>query len=275
LNFSLIAADFQVGYNALMNDQNFARLEAQLERLIEGAFAQLFGKTIRPQDIALQLSRAMEDNAVESEDPTLRALAPDHYDIIMNPQVHDHLLRRQPRLTQILSQHMVELATEAGFRLNSVPTIQILADAKLDAGQLVVRTSHSQRRSSTTAMMKPIELKQVAEHDGPRNPQLIINGQRTVPLHDPFVNIGRNRENHIILDDPYTSRHHCQLRLRFGRYTLFDGDSQGGTFVNDVRIREHVLQPGDVIRVGRTQLVYVEDDPMGDSQTGANTALDG
>ena len=35
-----------------MNDQHIARLEAQLERLVEGAFSQLFGKKFRAQDIA-------------------------------------------------------------------------------------------------------------------------------------------------------------------------------------------------------------------------------
>ena len=39
-----------------MNDQAIARLEAKLEHLIEGAFAQLFSKTIRAQDIALHLA---------------------------------------------------------------------------------------------------------------------------------------------------------------------------------------------------------------------------
>ena len=46
----------------MMKNKHIAKLEAQLEHIIEGAFANLFGKTINAQDIALRLSRAMEDN---------------------------------------------------------------------------------------------------------------------------------------------------------------------------------------------------------------------
>jgi pSer/pThr/pTyr-binding forkhead associated (FHA) protein len=101
----------------------------------------------------------------------------------------------------------------------------------------------------------------------PQNPQLIINGQDTYPLKEPLINIGRSRDNHIVLDDPYSSRHHAQLRLRFGVYTLFDTQSQGGIMVNDVIVREHRLQAGDVIKLGKTQMVYLEDSPHLQTET--------
>ena len=65
----------------------------------------------------------------------------------------------------------------------------------------------------------------------------------------------------MVIDDAYTSRLHAQIRLRFGQYVIFDTDSHAGTFVNEVRIREHCLRAGDVIRVGKTTIVYMEDDP--------------
>src|SRR5436305_924545 len=107
-----------------MNDQAIARLEAKLEHLIEGAFAQLFSKTIRAQDIALHLSRAMEDGIQPASDGDLRPYAPDYYTIRLNPDVYDHLIIRQPALAQILSQHLVELAAAVGYRLRDVPTIE-------------------------------------------------------------------------------------------------------------------------------------------------------
>ena len=108
----------------------------------------------------------------------------------------------------------------------------------------------------------------------PQNPQLIVNGETAIPLNSPIINIGRSRDNHIVLNDPYISRHHVQLRLRFGVYTLFDTQSQGGVLVNDVVVREHRLQPGDVIRIGKTQLVYFEDAPHLDEQTDFGERLD-
>ncbi len=250
-----------------MNDQNLARLEASLERFIEGAFAQMFSKSVRAQDLALQLVRALEMHAEPAVGGDPRPLAPDEYVIAMNPADHAILLEREPALAGLLSQHLVELAVEAGYRLNSLPTIRLEADPLLGVGKLAVSADHSIHLGSSTAVMERIDLPATARSDGPRNAQLIVNGERTLHVTDSIVNLGRSRDNHVVLEDPHISRHHAQMRLRFGRYTLFDAESQSGTFVNDVRVREHPLQSGDVIRLGKVRIVYLEDDPGGESQT--------
>ena len=63
-----------------------------------------------------------------------------------------------------------------------------------------------------------------------------------------------------MLDDPRVSRHHCQLRYRFGSYVLYDLGSRAGTYVNNQRISEVVLQPGDVIALAGVRLVYTVDE---------------
>ena len=248
-----------------MNDQAIARLEAKLEHLIEGAFAQLFSKTIRSQDIALQLARAMENGIQPASDGDPRPFAPDHYTIHLNPDVYDQLITRQPLLAQILAQHLVELAATVGYRLRKVPTIELIAATHVEPNELLVDTRHFNEASTGTAVMKRIDM---PETRAPQNPQLIINGQTTILLKDAVVNIGRSRDNEIVLDDPYASRHHAQLRLRFGVYTLFDTQSQGGLLVNDVAVREHRLQPGDVIKLGKTQMVYLEDQSHWQTEAG-------
>ncbi len=249
-----------------MNDQSLSRFETQLERLIEGAFAKLLSKTISAHDIAMQVARAMEDDLLLSTDGDSRPFAPDDYAIRMNPNVQYHLLNRQPSLGVLLAQHIVELAAQAEYRLNNVPIIQIIADPDYASNELKVVTQHINKRRESTAVMQRIDTPQ--EERAPTNPQLIVNGQKTIKLHEPIVNIGRGRDNHIVLDDPYCSRQHAQLRLRFGRYTLFDFNSASGIMVNDVGVREHRLQPGDVIRLGKTQMVYWEDSVPG--ETGIN-----
>jgi hypothetical protein len=248
-----------------MNDQAISRLEARLERLIEGAFAQLFSKTIRAQDIALHLSRAMENSIQPSTDGDPRPYAPDMYTIRLNPNVYDHLIARQPELASLLGQHLVELASSVGYRLHDVPTISIVAATNIETSELFVEARHRSGVVPATAVMKRIEM---PETTAPKNPQLIINGEQTVPLSDTVINIGRSRDNQIVLNDPYASRHHVQLRLRFGVYTLFDTQSQGGVYVNDVVVREHRLQPGDVIRLGKTQMVYFEEPAAWQTETG-------
>lgn len=256
-----------------MSDPKLSRLEAQLERLIEGAFAQLFSKSIRPQDIALQLSRAMENNLQADDDGESRPTAPDDYVIRLNADVREHLLKRQPALASILSQHMVQLAMHAGYRLKHTPVIRVIGDSDLEPSEVFVQADQIEHHKSATAVMERIQLPPEVQLP-PRNAQIIVNGQDVIPLTETLVNIGRSRDNHIVLNDQHISRHHAQLRLRFGSYTLFDTSSQSGTLVNDVQVREHRLQPGDVIQVGRTRLVYFEEPRPADMQTGATTSVD-
>jgi hypothetical protein len=248
-----------------MNDQHIARLESQIERLVEGAFGQLFGKRIRAMDIAMQLARAMEDNAKAGGRVDPRPVAPDYYIIYLNATVRTHLLQRQPSLAKRLSEHLVELASSAGYRLSHAPTIDILPDDQLGIGSLVVDARHVHKKHSTTAVMQRVSLP--VPQEAPRNPQLLLQDQIAVPLNREYINIGRSRDNHIVIDDPSVSRHHLQLRLRFGHYVLFDAQSFSGTTVNDVPVKEHTLQTGDVICIGRTRLVYIEDSALGDTQT--------
>ena len=88
------------------------------------------------------------------------------------------------------------------------------------------------------------------------NAYLIINGKEQVPLQKTVINIGRRSTSDIILQDPMVSRDHAQLRAQQGRYLLFDLSSTGGTTINNHRIHSATLKPGDVIRMGKTILVY-------------------
>ncbi len=68
--------------------------------------------------------------------------------------------------------------------------------------------------------------------------------------------IGRGPENMIRLDDDTTvsSRHATVERRRDGLW-IEDEGSTNGTFVNEARVTtSRLLQSGDVIRIGRTEL---------------------
>jgi pSer/pThr/pTyr-binding forkhead associated (FHA) protein len=83
---------------------------------------------------------------------------------------------------------------------------------------------------------------------------------RIVPLgpeHDR-LSIGRLAACEVALPwDSEVSRAHALLEQVGGAWTVEDRGSSNGTLVNTVRInRPHVLHDGDVVRVGRTQLVF-------------------
>ena len=241
-----------------MNDRLIVQLETHLEKITEGVFARFFGRHIQAHDIALQLVRALEDGLEPAQDGDTRPLAPDEYVIRLNPTVLDQIDERYPTLHQVLSEQIVELAASAGYRLKHTPRVQLVPAPEIAGTQVMVLALHIHSHHSTTAALQPVPTS--TAHPGPANPQLIIEGQRVVRLAQAIIHIGRSTSNDVVIDDAYTSRLHAQIRLRFGQYVIFDTDSHAGTFVNDVRIREHSLRAGDVIRVGRTNIVYMEDD---------------
>ena len=70
------------------------------------------------------------------------------------------------------------------------------------------------------------------------------------------MNVGRGRDNQIILDDPTISRHHAWIKVEGEDFMVFDVGSANGTYVNDERVENpRRLQNGDVVRFGDAKFV--------------------
>ncbi len=72
------------------------------------------------------------------------------------------------------------------------------------------------------------------------------------------LSIGRMASCELAMTwDSEVSRAHALLEQAGGAWTIEDRGSSNGTLVNAARIaRPHVLRDGDVVRVGRTQIVF-------------------
>jgi Nif-specific regulatory protein len=75
------------------------------------------------------------------------------------------------------------------------------------------------------------------------------------PLEEKMT-IGRDPSSTVHISDVAISRNHCVIN----QGKLFDLDSLNGTFVNGVPVKERVLQPGDRIDVGGSQLLFLTED---------------
>jgi hypothetical protein len=244
-----------------MDDKHIAQFEARLERLVEGAFTRLFRRQISPHDLAMKLARSMDDSL--RYQPGERPLAPDTYTIHLHPAANTQLEQHLDSPGEAFGTHLVELATQSGYRIHSTPVVHLKGDNSLSRSEVVIKARHSRSRTDSTSIMKAIRTPD--DQAAPTAPQLIINGSRVVDMTDAVINIGRGTDNDIMIDDNYVSRHHLQIRLRFGIYTLFDVNSRGGTQVNNVQVNEHSLQPGDVIEIGNTRLIYTTEESRSDS----------
>lgn len=71
------------------------------------------------------------------------------------------------------------------------------------------------------------------------------------------TNIGRSRNNDVILDNITVSRQHARIKLEGSDFVLYDLGSSNGTFVNGERVVEpRRLKDGDVIRFGEVEMVF-------------------
>jgi pSer/pThr/pTyr-binding forkhead associated (FHA) protein len=73
------------------------------------------------------------------------------------------------------------------------------------------------------------------------------------------MNIGRAKDNQVVLDDPTVSRHHAWIKAEGENFLVFDVGSGNGTFVNDEQIQEpRLLQSGDTIRFGDASFIFTQ-----------------
>jgi len=72
------------------------------------------------------------------------------------------------------------------------------------------------------------------------------------------INAGRKTSTDIFLDDVTVSREHARFfRTESGRIGVKDLGSLNGTYVNNVRVDEKLLQSGDEIQIGKFKLVFI------------------
>lgn len=79
----------------------------------------------------------------------------------------------------------------------------------------------------------------------------------TFYLDRPTLTIGRDPGSDIFLNDVTVSRKHAEVAVSSAEVIVRDAGSLNGTYVNDVRVDEAPLSDGDVVRIGRFQMVFV------------------
>ena len=69
---------------------------------------------------------------------------------------------------------------------------------------------------------------------------------------------GRSEDSDIFLDDVTVSREHVLFsQTETGRLVVRDLGSLNGTYVNNVRVDEKVLESGDELQIGKFKLIYI------------------
>ncbi len=249
-------------YNSSMGNKPLDILESQLEALIEGAFARIFHKHLSARDLSILIGRAIEDAAAINQEADGKLVAPDSYTILLHPETRKQFLREYPDLTLRLARLVVEQTRQSGYHLSREPIVFIEEDNDLALHQFRITAQHRDAERFETKNMRPVDKADSASNE--RRLIRIIGRAAPIELEKPVTNIGRDDDNDIVVNDAYVSRRHLQLRFQNGVHILFDLNSRGGTYVDNVSVQEHQLRDGDLIRIGRTEMVYNRHDARPD-----------
>lgn len=82
------------------------------------------------------------------------------------------------------------------------------------------------------------------------------------PLEADEILLGRHISADIRFPDPSVSRYHAVMTVSNGVWSITDLDARGGTFVNDRRIHQVRLMPGDEVRLGNTVVRFTRQKPQ-------------
>ena len=242
------------------------RVEAFVSRLIEGWSARLFGAKLQPVQIAKRIIRAMEANQTISLSKTF---VPNSYVVSLGPTDFAQFEQYRKSLERDLAETVLGAARERSFTLLAYPTVEIEKDDDMPPGDVRVSCAMVDASGDEVAAdpkaLGAVESghtmvldREALLRDRPRAPKATIE-QRDAPAvslgPDPML-IGRDPQNDVVLDDRRVSRKHAEVRLRLGRYTLYDLQSTNGTYVNGRRVAEKVLDDGDKISVGGLEIVF-------------------
>jgi CheY-like chemotaxis protein len=108
-------------------------------------------------------------------------------------------------------------------------------------------------------------------------PKLVVtNKTLTVMAHelgDKWVTIGRHDGNTFQIVEQSISGRHCEVRLRGEELVVRDLLSSNGTFVDDTKIIEGVLQPGQTLRLGDVEMKLEASVPTEASGAGFNSKM--
>lgn len=78
-----------------------------------------------------------------------------------------------------------------------------------------------------------------------------VGGGDPIPLEGEELTLGRRETCEICLKFPNISGKHCMLLFRDGYWMLRDLNSTNGVKVNDERVTEKPLRPGDKITIAK------------------------
>ncbi|HLZ71187.1 MAG TPA: FhaA domain-containing protein [Dehalococcoidia bacterium] len=250
-----------------------SRLEALIAEVMERPAWLLGSRRLHPLELTGALTRALEERAVRLAD---RVIAPDRYELRVNPLDFAALTELRPLLEGELAEFLARTVAERDLACNRSPRVSIVAAVDVRQGRVAATAQFSNEPAlDATAValgappgQRSAVAPRAAQAVPPRRDagaayarlELVGPGGETLgkyPLHPGALIVGRRTGSDVILLDSKVSREHARIELTADGATIRDLGSLNGTRVNgELLTAPRRLHPGDMIEIGRARLRF-------------------
>ncbi|MBC7252674.1 MAG: DUF3662 and FHA domain-containing protein [Actinobacteria bacterium] len=232
------------------------RFEQSLEKAFEEPFTRIFKGRVHPLEIGRRVLRTMDDERVLGVNETL---APNRFLVRLSPEDFRHLEGFLGTLGKEMEGLVIDYANRRDYHLASRPRLRFARDEALGVGEFRVEACFEE---GTTPGEGSAERAPDAAlpTGGDRGVLRILSGDRAgtaVHIQGSRVRIGRAEENDVVLPDPRVSRFHAEIEKGPRGFVLRDLGSTNGTMIGGRRIRERLLENGDIISMGGVRMEFI------------------
>ncbi|MGD8455559.1 MAG: FHA domain-containing protein [Anaerolineales bacterium] len=85
----------------------------------------------------------------------------------------------------------------------------------------------------------------------------IVMDAQVFPIDKPLTSIGRDFSNDLVIQNAQVSRVHAEVRYINDTFEIVDLESTGGTYVNNVKVKQSKIFSGDLILVADVPLMFL------------------
>jgi hypothetical protein len=136
-------------------------------------------------------------------------------------------------------------------------------DANTPAGIAAAAAAATATATAAAAAAAAVAPETTAEVAAPILARVLVSTEgrtvRELPLRVGRVIVGRTTDNDLQIDSRFVSRHHCQLIVSAQACVIEDLNSTNGIYVKSKRVRRQHLNDGDVVVIGKHELIYVDE----------------
>jgi hypothetical protein len=185
-------------------------------------------------------------------------LAPNRFLVRLGPVDYDHLEGVLETLGKEMESLVIDYANRRDYHFATRPRLSFARDEALGMGELRVEASFEEGAAPEERRAAPGFTAAPRPEKGTGVLRILSGGHAgsTIRLERPRLRIGRAEENDLVLSDPRVSRFHAEIKRGPQGYVLRDLGSTNGTLVGERRIKERLLEDGDVISMGGVRMEF-------------------